>query len=194
MTTPLALARIGLGHRTELRLGTDGFATVTSAGVRTSGSADVEVGLKVRLLDQSRAGIDMALIPMASLPTGSQAFSSNAIDPTVKVTFARSVPAGFDLTGNVNVAGISDGHGRFVQNAVSILVGHDLIWGLGGFLESYRFSELDRGGTPATTIDWGVSHSVGLGMQADIEAGRGVSAAAPDWFVGFGFAIKRRRP
>lgn len=193
LAVPSALLRVGLTQRVELRLGGDGFVSERTGGTRTSGYSDFEAGVKVRLLDEAHAGFDMSIIPMASLPTGSDSFSSGAVDPTLKLTFARSLPASLDVTGNVNFSSLTDDAGRFRQTAFSVSFGHDLVAGFGGFAEIYGFSPLERGGRTATTFDAGVTHPIGGDLQLDLSAGYGLTAAAPEWSFGFGFAIRRHR-
>lgn len=189
-TAPSALMRIGLGHRTELRLGGDGVLTELVSGVRSSGYSDFEVGAKVHLLYADRAGFDLAILPIVSLPVGADGFTSGTVDPTLKITWARELPAGFGATGNVNLAMLSDEAGRFDQKAISVSIGHDLVAGWGSYAEVYGFSRLDRAGSRAITLNGGFSHPAGDRIQFDIEAGRGVTADAPDWFFGAGFAIR----
>lgn len=189
-SAPAALVRIGLGRHTELRLGADGFVSESFAGARSSGVSDVEVGFKTQVLFQDRHGIDFAILPMMSLPTGADGFSSGSADPTVKLTWGRDLPAGFGMTGNVNFSSFKDDAGRWGQEAVSLSFGHDLVAGFGAYAEVYGFSRMARGESSAWTVNGGVSHPVGANMQFDIEAGHGVTAAAPDWFIGAGFAVR----
>ncbi len=189
-SAPAALMRIGLGRNTELRVGADGFVSETFAGVRTSGVSDIELGFKTQLLNQERHGIDFAVLPAISLPTGGDGFSSGSADPSVKLTWGRDLPAGFGMTGNVNFASFRDDAGRYGQEAVTLSFGHDLVAGFGAYAEVYGMSRLARGESAAWTVNGGVTHPVGANMQFDIEAGRGVTAAAPDWFIGAGFAVR----
>lgn len=190
-SAPGALLRIGLGRHTELRLGGEGLLSERAGGVRTSGGSDLEIGAKTQLLFQDRSGVDLAVLPMVSLPTGADGFSSGGVDPTLKITWGRDLAAGFGLTGNVNVSSLTDGGQRFHQEAVSVSVGHDLVAGWGAYAEAYGFNRLAPGESAAWTVNGGVSHPVGARFQFDIEAGHGVTAAAPDWFVGAGFAVLR---
>jgi hypothetical protein len=192
LTVPGGLFRIGLGRRTELRIGGDGLLVQESGDVRVAGYSDLDLGVKIRLLSQKTAGLDVAVIPMASFPIGAERFSSGAIDPTVKLTWARTLPLGFGATGNFNLASVSDDAGRFAQRTVSVSIGHDFIGGWGGFAESYAFTPPDRDEPIGVTLDWGVSRSIGRNLQVDLEAGRGLTGPAPDWFVGFGLAVRGR--
>lgn len=189
-TAPTALLRVGLGYRTEFRIGADGFLLADIGRLdRAAGVSDVEVAAKIRLFDQDQIGVDLAVIPILSLPVGSERFSSGTYDPTIKIAWARGLPAGFDLSGNVNVSAVSDPGGRFNQDAISVSVGHDLAAGWGAYGEVYGFSRFDRDGGRAVIVNGGVSRPAGRRMQFDIEAGAGITAAAPDWFIGCGFAV-----
>jgi hypothetical protein len=192
VAVPGALLRLGVSPRVELRLGTDGFVSQRAGGIRVSGAGDMEVGAKIRLFDQAAAGVDIAILPALSLPTGSDSQSSGGADPSVKVTWARSLPRDFGLTGNLNVASMTDGGARFTQQAFSLSLGHPLLAGWGGFVETYGFSPMERGGGAGLTLDGGLTRPVGANLQFDVEAGRGLTPEAPDWFVGFGVAIRGR--
>jgi hypothetical protein len=192
VTVPGALIRIGLLPRVEVRLGGDGFLSENAGGVRTSGYSDFELSTKVQLLNQQASGVALAVIALVSLPTGATGFSSGGVDPTLKIAWGRDMPAGFDVSGNVNFMSVTDDVGRFTQRALSVSVGHDVIAGFGGFIEAYTFTPMERGERSGVTLDWGVSRLIGRDFQFDVEAGRGLTAAAPDWFVGAGFALRGR--
>lgn len=190
LTVPSSLMRIGIGLRTELRIGADGVLSERLAGAQRSGFSDLEVGAKVRLVDEGSAGVDMAVIPAVSLPIGSAGWSSDTFDPSVKLTWARTLGAGFGLAGNLNVAVLSDAAGRFDQQAISVSLDRDLVAGFGGYFEVFGFSRRERHGSRAITVNGGVSRGIGDRVQVDVEGGRGVTRGAPQWFVGFGLALR----
>jgi len=193
LTAPLALLRVGVARRVELRFSSDGYI-FDRLGSRlgqttTRGEADLEVGAKVVLKDGA-SGFGMAVIPMMSLPTGADSVSSGTIDPTVKFTWATALPKDFDLSGNVNVSRFGDELGRYTEQAVSVSLGHGLAAGWGGYWEAYGFMPQGETRASAWTVDTGLTHGIGGNAQLDLEIGRGVTAAAPDWFVGVGFGIR----
>ena len=192
LTAPGSLMRVGLGGRTELRISTEGFQSTIAGGFRSSGYSDVAIGVKIRLLDQAKAGIDFAIIPMTTLPTGADGFTSGHADPTLKLTWARELGAGWGVNGNVNFASVSDEEGRFAQRAISASFGHALAGGWEGFAELYSFTPMERGAASGVTLDWGVARQIGHDFHFDVAAGRGLTAAAPDWFIGIGFAVRGR--
>ena len=192
LSAPGSLLRVGLGLRTELRISSDGFQSEAINSVRSSGYADLGLGLKIRLLDQAKVGFDFAIIPMVSLPTGGEGFTSGHADPTLKLTWARELPAGWGATGNFNFSSVSDEEGRFTQRAISASFGHAIAGGWEGFGELYSFTPMERGERSGVTLDWGIARQIGRDLHFDIAAGRGLTAAAPDWFVGIGFAVRGR--
>lgn len=194
VTAPLALMRLGVSDRVELRLSSDGgvFSALGQGAGRatTSGGADIELGAKVVLFERAESGFAMGLIPMLSLPTGSAAMTSGTYDPAVKVTWAKSLQRGFELSGNVNLSGLRDRVGRYAEHAYSVSVGHDLMGSWAMYAEGFGFVTPGRDLGQAWTMNAGVTHPLGNNFQFDVEAGRGVTAAAPDWFLGMGMAVR----
>jgi hypothetical protein len=194
ISTPLALMRIGVSRLLELRVSTDGYL-FSSYGrgltrTTTSGMADVELGGKVVLHEPGESGVALAIIPMVSLPTGSDDSSSTTLDPTVKVTWAADLPRGFGLSGNVNTSRLSDSRGRYNEYAVSGSLGYELREGWGAYLEGFGFIPQGRSVGQAWTVNTGLTRGIGGNAQIDVEFGRGVTSAAPNWFVGAGIGIR----
>jgi hypothetical protein len=188
---PQVLARIGLARRFELRVGADGFVTdaVRTDGQpltqRTSGFSAVTIGGKY-VLRESEGGLALAVIPILAIPSGSDAFGGS-VDPAIKFTWAHGLPAGFDVSGNFNFASVDNyGHRDFLRVA-SVSFSRELAPKWEGFWE---FVSAFDGGSCACTFDTGVTRLFGKNFQLDVEGGWGLTNAATDWFVGFGFAVR----
>jgi hypothetical protein len=192
VTVPQLLVRLGVSQRLELRLATDGIVSAATGRTRVTGMADLETGVKIHLFDQEHAGVDVAILPLVSWPTGNAAVTSEGVDPTLKVAWARDLPAGFGVSGNYNVASLSDPIRRFTQETLSFSFSHNLVAGLDSYIETYGFMPMERDSRAGWTIDFGASRIVHDNLQFDVEGGRGITDAAPNWFVGFGFAIRGR--
>lgn len=195
LTTPQVLLRLGLGERAELRFGAVGMVNerlgVGPAARSHTGAGDIELGAKLRLGFAEAVGVDLAVAPAISFPTGSQGVSSGHVDAGVNLAWAHDLPRGFALGGSMGAASRGDDAGRFAQRSLGLLVARDLAAGFGGFCEVYGLSRLERGGNAAWTVDAGVTHGVGPNLQVDVSMGRGLSAAAPDWFLSAGVALRR---
>jgi hypothetical protein len=189
VSAPAALFRLGLGFRTELRIGAEGYVIERRETDRTAGYSDVELGAKVRLLQEGPNAFDLSLIPIVSFPAGDAGLSSDGVDPTLKVTWGRGLPAGFSLAGNVNFSWITEGGSHFAQQALSLSVNRDIGRGWSGYLEVYGFSKVTRTEGAGITVNGGVGRQFAGRVQIDMEAGHGLTAEAPDWFVGAGFAL-----
>jgi hypothetical protein len=190
-TAPQLLARVGVAPRVELRVSADGWidqSVRTPAGrVHTHGRSDAEVGGKVKLLDEDRAGVDVALLPYVSLPTASNGFGSDHYDPGFKIAAGRGLPRGFGLSSTFNAGDASGDDGRAWQREISLSLDH----GVGGV---GAFGEMDgafAGAGCNCSVDAGITVPVGANGQLDVEFGRGVHGAAQDWFVGVGFVVRR---
>ena len=189
VSAPAALFRLGLGFRTELRIGAEGYVIERRETERTTGYSDVELGAKVWLMQEGRNPFALSLIPMVSLPAGDAGLSSDGVDPTLKVTWGRELPAELWIGGNVNFSWITEGGSHFSQQAVSLSVNREIGRGWNGYLEVYGFSRMTRTEGAGITVNGGVGRQFAGRVQIDMEAGRGLTEEAPDWFVGAGFAL-----
>jgi len=193
ISVPNVLLRVGVSSRLELRVGGEGFMSESistpGTGMATGGS-DLELSLKYKFLDQEHGGLDFAVIPLVSLPVGSNDFTTGGYDPTIKFALGRSLPRGFGIGGNLIVSSVTEDTHRFTQTSVSASLAHALGEHWGGFWELYGASALSRDGGRAWLFDTGVTHTLGDNVQIDVSVGRGLTTDAPDWFIGAGFAIR----
>lgn len=193
LALPLALFRMGLTDRFELRIGADGLLSDTSSSPgsrRLSGRSDVEVGAKLKLVESARTGFELSVLPILSLPIGSSAFTSGGYDPTVELAWAQSLPRGVNLSGNVTAGSVSEEDHRFTQHILTFSVDRDMPAGWNGFAEAFRASSFERDGTSVWIVDAGGTHRLGRRAQFDVSVGRGVNAAAPDWFISAGLSLR----
>jgi hypothetical protein len=192
LAAPLPMVRVGVSDRVEFRLSAEGVLSerLSDAGTRTrsTGRSDVQAGMKWKLF--ARRCFVVALEPVLSLPSGGAGFSSGSYDPTLKVIVDRPLARGFSLSTNVVVSSSTDEGRRFTPVTISASLAHALARGWTGFAEIARVSALGRGGESAWTGDAGAVHPLGHRAQVDVSAGRGLSGAAQDWFIGAGIAVR----
>lgn len=191
LSVPEPLVRIGVSKRLELRVGGDGYVAERAAeGVTVRGHSDVEIGMKIMAVEETRHRPAISLIPLLSLPLGSSDFSSSAHDPTLKVVWSKDLIRGFSLGGNVNFSSLSAPDGRFFQTAYSASLAHELRYGFGGYWEIFGFTPWEKGGSAAWIADTGVTRSIGKNAQADFRVGRRLTSSGPDWYWGVGIAYR----
>ena len=80
-----------------------------------AGATDLLVGAKVALLDESRHGLTLTIAPSSSVPVGGGDFSSGSYDGSLRLMWARSLPKGWDRSGNVLFLITSDSSGRVLE-------------------------------------------------------------------------------
>lgn len=193
VTAPAYLVRLGLTSRLELQVASEGMfsRSVSSPAIssRFSGRADLDLGVKAKLATEAEAGVNVAVLGTLNLPTGAEGFTSGGYDPAVKLALGKSLPGGMSVGGNVQLASATAGDARVLQHALSGVVARAFPGGWSAFGEVYRLSA--GPGTAATSVDGGVARVVGSNVQVDVSVGRGLNGPATDWFVAFGFAVRR---
>ena len=98
---PSTLFRIGLGGRTELRIGHAGIV----GGKGSHGAGDSELGAKVNLIAHADGWRpELAILGGLSLPTGDDGLSSDGVDPSFLVSFAHELSPRMSLGYNVGAA------------------------------------------------------------------------------------------
>jgi hypothetical protein len=193
LSGPELLMRVGLSHFLEWRIGGDGFLSErTSEGERYAGFSDLEVGVKLRLLEQGRYRPALSLIPIVSIPLGTSRFSSGDYDPTLKVALGKHLAKNFSLGANVNFSSLTAPEGRFLQTAWSASLSHELGRGFGGYWEAFGFTPWEKGGSTAWIANTGITRSLGRNAQIDVRVGKRLTDSGPGWFWGMGVAVRQQ--
>jgi hypothetical protein len=181
---------LGIARRLELRFETDGFLRESGVEPPRTGFADVSVGAKIKVSKERQIWPSICIIPSLSLPTGTGSFTSSGYDPTLNLAWGKELPRGFDASGNVKFASVTEGAQRFVQRVLSVSFGHGLFAGTQGYWEAYRISPVQRDGGKLWVFDTGLTHMLGAHAQVDIEAGHSLNPNMPAWFIGAGLSVR----
>jgi hypothetical protein len=188
------LLRVGVGHRTEVRVAGDGFRrhSVRSGVVRdrVGGMTDPSIGVKVRVAEETRQRPALSVISSASMPWGHSRFRSAGVDPTVKLAWSKKLEWGTTAGGNFNVAVPSDAGGRFLQRSLSMQLSHAARGKWGGFGEAYWVAQPARGRPGWWVVDAGLSRPVGHDAQFDFSVGQQVAPFQRSWFLAAGFVVR----
>lgn len=202
---PGTLVRIGLGGRTELRLGWDGWVrqevSVAGAGggsATVDGAGDAELGAKVRLRDEAGGLPEAALLVGVSLPLGDEELTSDRYDPSILLSLAHTLSERLALGYNAGVAWSSaPGEAGAVETSSHIVwsaaLGIGLTERLGAFAELFGEEPIDAPGSSAVSVDGGFTWLVRPNLQLDLFAGAGLTDDAPDWLAGAGVSFRLPR-
>lgn len=186
------LLRAGIAQDVELRIGAPSLAHLDAdPGGRETGLTDSSLGFKIHALDQDGWIPSFGVIASVSLPTGSDPFSSDDVDPAVTLAWAYELTPSLGVAGNFNFAGPSDEDGRYFEPSASISLAASLTEQLGIYVEYFGFypgGGQDREDThfASTGLTWLVHDN----LQFDVRVGAGLNEASDDLFAGAGFAVR----
>jgi len=194
---PQGLLRVGLLRFLEVRVSADGYVFEDPSGAsgRSSGS-DLTLGSRARLFDQRGVIPATALEFDLSLPTGSDAVTSDGVDPSGTLLVEWALSERFTLDANLVLASTSLGVGdsrRALSAKPSFSLSASVSERASLFIEYYA-AFIDRGLGDQHTVDGGLAWLVGDDLQLDLYGGVGLSDAAPDFFVSTGVSWRFRLP
>jgi len=194
------LARVGLGHGLEARLGHAGWTSVRAGGeTLASGFGDAELGLKLAgTLADGRTSI--GLLGSVSVPIGEDEVSSGRADPSVRVLWSRSLSERLSLGANLGLAWETvpashvdagpDDVETELEMPYTAALGIAASDRVGLFLELFGGFGLRDDRPAAHALDGGLTVLLRDGWQLDASAGVGLDDDARDWFVASGVSVR----
>jgi hypothetical protein len=185
---PETLIRYGLTSTTELRVTPpDYFENYNSTGAFGSGWGDFSLGVKQQLRATSE-GFNAALIVSLSFPTGARVLSSHGYDPQFLLPWSHPILRNWTAEGMFSLFWPTQGTQRNLTGQASFLLDRQLTGKWDAFVE-YEGEFPQRGG-PQHVFHTGTSYKITANQQIDFHYGVGLSAAAVDHFVGFGYSFQ----
>lgn len=188
------LVRIGVLGAAELRLGLNSFAFLEDSEGDERGFQDVFLGAKIALAE-ARPSFNLlspgvALLIGSSVPIGSEGIGERDPIPEAKLALGWDLNETFSLGSNLNVALASAEGESFSQFSGSLALGVGLTEELGGYLEVFGFAPSHPRGPDLSFLNGGVTVLATPDLQFDARVGVGFNESEPDYFVGFGFALR----
>ena len=169
--------------------------SVTDGTNTINGSEDLYVGAKIGLTPQYGWLPEMAIIPQATLGTGSAGFTDG------ESLFGVNWVYSWELSESVSLAGSTQFNrsvdvgtaNEYTQWAQSIALGKSITDQLGAYLEWYAFFP-DNADTDGVEhyLNGGFGYLISDNIQWDIRAGLGLNEGAQDFFTGTGLSIRFR--
>ena len=187
LTVGEALVRWGIFDNLEARFQIPSYRNVSiegNDGPSIDGFSDLDLGVKYQFSEDD-SDLQFGAIVKASLPTGSDDFTSDEVEPEAILIVGKQLGPSLSLAGQIVVGVPSDGDGRSFEWGASIVSAAG--WSrVGAFLE-YSITVPDEG-TASQVIHLGGTFSASDRLQLDLHGGFGVSSTAPDSFIGAGFS------
>lgn len=184
---PEMLLRYGFAKRWEGRLGLPDYTHQSGNRTNVQGSGDSYLGFKYQV-GPTRSGIDIALIPAVTLPTGHTAFSSGHATPEMLFCFSQDFSKRMSWAAMTGLSYPVENGSRNFTWQQTFVIGNALNERLSIFLE-YAGTFPERGDSQHL-IHTGFAYVLNSRSQFDFHFGFGLSKASPDFFVGAGYAIK----
>ncbi|HEX9950565.1 MAG TPA: hypothetical protein VGB53_02260 [Rubricoccaceae bacterium] len=180
LSGPETLLRIGLGSGFEARIVLPDVEAPfqSTGGLGTPTLGDASAGFKAEL--GPAAGLDVAVIVEASI------LGEGGLSPHAVVMLGRDVGAGVSVGGQVEAG--YDPDARRVLPAATLVGGLTLGGPVATFAEVAVSSVPD--GPAAVVLHHGYTLAVGEALQLDVHGGAGLTATAPDVFVGAGVGVR----
>ena len=186
---PGTLVRIGLGGRTELRIGHAGIV----GGEGRRGAGDSEIAAKINLIEHADGWRpELALLGGLSLPTGNHGLSSDGVDPSFLVAFAHELRPRLSLGYNVGAAWESSAAqpDRDAFLVYSLALGVRLTERLGTFLELFGDRQVSGPLATSASVDGGLTLLLTDSVQLDVYVGSGLRGPTADLFAGTGLSVR----
>ena len=190
------LLRFGFHRRFEARLNSGLLQTRAKlVGLETDevhGMAPVEVGLKVKILEENGMIPDMALIAGFQIPgTGGEEYASEELIQTYLFAFAHTL--GDDLGLGFNLGLEHDKLSQQITLIYSLVFGYAARERVGIFIETYGNKRWYTGDQPLSYLldmraDAGLTYLMRPNLQLDLSGGLGLSAISPEGFISAGIS------
>jgi hypothetical protein len=185
---PETLVRFGVTSKTELRFTPpDYFQNFNAGRGFGSGWGDLSLGVK-RQLVSSETGFDASLIVSLSFPTGANVESSHGYDPQFLLPWSHPIAKNWTAAGMFGLLWPTQGASRDLTGQPSFLIDRQITSPWDAFVE--YAGDFSQRGTPVHVVHFGTSYKLTPNQQLDFHVGFGLSAAAVDHFVGFGYSMQ----
>lgn len=182
------LLRIGMGPRTEARVGLSSyFHTVTPTGT-VEGRGDASLGLKHRLRDADGALPAIALNLLTAIPTGSSAIGAGALQPEAGLAAEWALPAGFRAIAAAQHRSAVAGDVRFGQTTLGAGARKTLSPAVAAQVDYARVFSTRDGAAAVNQLRAGAALRVTPSLQLDAWAGTATAAGVRETLFGIGFA------
>lgn len=178
---PEALVRVGVGQSLELRLTTPDWFHAGGPENTGSGWSDTTLGVRWHV---GVGGSDLALRGTVYLGLGSLGQSDRRAEPEAALSCSRDLSEPWSVGATVSARRLRLVASTLVSPSLSI---QRSLGARGSTFLEYGVS-VGHGLPPLHSLDHGYAWLVGLDTQVDVSVGVGLSAAAPHFFVAFGFS------
>ena len=184
---PETSIRYGLLSKTELRLAVpDFFCNLPSGTTTIPGFGDLALGVKQQL-GPLPGKIDLSVIVFVSFPTGAHSVSSHGYDPGLQFPWSRALSKNWTVAGQMAFYWPTVNGSHLFTGESTVYFDRQLTKPWDAFVE--YSGDFPHQGGPRHQLHLGTSYKLAAHHQIDIHGAVGLSAAAPDHYVGVGYSF-----
>ena len=185
---PETLTRFGLTSKTELRFSVPDYLQNFNTGSGFgSGWGDLSLGVKQQLVATPGA-FDASLVVALSFPTGANTISSHGYDPQLLLPWSHPISKNWTAAGMFSLLWPTEGARRNLTGQASFLLDRQITSRWDAFVE--YGGEFPQHGSPQHVLHAGTAFKITSNQQLDFHFGIGLSSAAVDHFIGFGYSFQ----
>jgi len=187
LSGPEALIRVGIFSRAELRIGQNYRSVESAPGQRTSGFDDLQLGTKIRLLDQGSLPA-VSIEAFTTITTGAAAIGAPRALPGGALLVQQTSDGPWSAGVEIEVArGAESGASGFT----SLSIQYQATSRIQAYGEWYQLQPDLSENARQHYVDTGILIALSNDVQVDARFGVGLNHDADRSYFGFGFAIRR---
>lgn len=187
---PETLVRFGLSSKAEFRFAVpDYFQNSNVERNFASGWGNLSLGVKQQLVASSES-FDASVIVMLSFPTGAKTISSHGYDPQFLLPWSHPISKNWTTAGMFALSWPTQGATRNLIGQPSFLFDRQITNRWDAFIE--YAGDFPQRGTPQHLLHLGTAFKITPNQQIDFHVGFGLSSAAVDHLIGFGYSLQAR--
>lgn len=147
---------------------------------------DPSIGLKYRL---AKGNGEWTLIAQTTFPIGESPLRANEWNPTVKLAWTKPVGAN-TWGGNLVLARLGSGEGRFTQTAASVYCSIPVSSTLSLTPEVWIVARIAKGGPSGMFASIAATYLANPNTQFDLRVGSGLNQSRDGWFIQGGVSFR----
>ncbi len=175
----------------EGRLGVPNYHMDRSEDAYSQGFDDVSLGLKMVLLSP-KAGKAAAGIFTVYIPSGSEGYIRQAVEPEAKLCLSADLPHDLKLGSNMGLSLATNESRSFIKPFMTLVFGQSWTEKWGSYVEWFGTFQSGAGENDRHILDGGITYLWNADTQVDVRGGFGLSGRADDYFFGIGFSKRAR--
>ncbi|MBL0183577.1 MAG: transporter [Chitinophagaceae bacterium] len=188
---PTLLSKYGISKRIEFRLittlSTNHFYNDQLVTQKESGLEPVEVGAKIALWEEKKWIPKTSFIFHFAIPKlASKEFRADKLAPNFRFTMQNSITDNIAI--GYNLGAEWDGYSNEATWIYTFAPGFNIGKKWYGYIEAFGF--ISKQNEPEHSLDGGIAYYVTPDLKIDLSSGFGISNAAPDWYIAFGWSVR----